>query len=91
MAALALLARLVKHRDPGAASLLCVRSEAVSASRASPLLRAGFARLRRSAALLVASSSMIGASIEGSPIDGVGECLRVCETSHQSAVISMAQ
>jgi len=49
----------------GAASLLCVRSEAVSASRASALLCAGIARLRGSAALLVASSSMIGASIEG--------------------------
>ncbi len=88
-AALALLAHRVEHRDPGAASLLCVRSEALSASRASPLLRAGFARLRRSAALVVASSSMIRASIQGSPIDVVGECLRVCETSRKSAVISM--
>ena len=49
----------------------------------------GIVWLRRSAALLVASSSMIGASIEGLPIDGVGECLRVCGTSQQSAVISM--
>ena len=49
----------------GAAWLLCVRSEAVSASRASALLCAGIARLRGSAALLVASSFMIGASIEG--------------------------
>ncbi len=61
-AALALLARLVEHRDPSAAWLLCVRSEAVSASWASPLLCAGIARLRGSAALLVASSFMIGAS-----------------------------
>ena len=45
----------------GAASLLCERSEAVSASGASPLLCAGIARLRGSAALLVASSFMIRA------------------------------
>ncbi len=64
-AALALLARLVEHRAPSAAWLLCVRSEAVSASWASPLPCAGIARLRGSAALLVASSVMIGASIEG--------------------------
>ena len=64
-AALALLARRVEHRDPGAASLLCVRSEAVSASRASALLCPGIARLRGSAALVVASSCMIGASIDG--------------------------
>ncbi len=66
-AALALLARRVEHRElpPGAGSLLCVRSEAVSASRASPLLCAGIARLRRSAALLVASSFMIRTSIQG--------------------------
>ena len=51
--------------------MLCVRSEAVSASRASPLLRAGIARLRRSVALLVASGSMIGASIEGCPKRGL--------------------
>ncbi len=43
-------------------SLLCVRSEAVSASRASPLPCAGIARLRGSAALVVASSVMIRAS-----------------------------
>ncbi len=48
-----------------AGSLLCVRSEAVSASWASPLLCAGIGGLRGSAALLVASSVMIGASIEG--------------------------
>ncbi len=88
-AALALLAHRVEHRDPGAASLLCVRSEAVSASRASALLRAGIVWLRRSAVLLVASSSMIRTSIQGSFIDVVGECLRVCETSQQRAVISM--
>ncbi len=56
---------------PGAASLLCVRSEALSAWRASALLRAGIARLRRSVALLVASRSMIGASIEGCPKRGL--------------------
>ncbi len=58
--------------SPGAGSLLCVRSEALSASRASPLLRAGIARLRRSAALLVASSFMIGASIQGYLAIGIG-------------------
>jgi len=51
--------------------LLCVRSAALSASRASPLPCAGIARLRRSAALLVASSVMIGVSIEGSLGTGV--------------------
>ncbi len=51
--------------------MLCVRSEALSASRASPLLRAGIARLRRSAALLGVSSFMIRASIEGCPKRGL--------------------
>ncbi len=58
--------------SPGAGSLLCVRSEALSALRASALLRAGIARLRRSAALLVASSFMIGASIQGYLAIGIG-------------------
>ena len=64
-AALALLARLVDHRECRHPSLLCVCSEAVSASRASALPCAGIARLRGSAALLVASSLMIRASIQG--------------------------
>ncbi len=57
--------RTQSNEGGGQTSLLCVRSEALSALRASALLCAGIARLRGSAALLVASSSMIGASIEG--------------------------
>jgi len=45
--------------------LLCVCSEALSAARASALLCAGIGGLRGSAALQVASSVMIGVSIEG--------------------------
>ncbi len=49
----------IDHIDPldrrRRTSLLCVRSEAVSASRASALLRAGIVWLRRSAAPLAAS------------------------------------
>ncbi len=91
-AALALLARLVEHREclQVSAPLVALRAlrgpERLAGLSPTP---AGIARLRRSAALLVASSFMIRASIEGSPIDGVGECLRVCETSQQSAVSSM--
>ena len=70
-AALALLARRVEHCGLQApSSLLCVRSAALSASRASALYRAGIARLRRAAALLGPSSSMIGASLEGCPKRG---------------------
>ncbi len=61
----ALLARLVDGSASKRPSLLCVRSAALSASRASALLCAGIGGLRGSAALLVASSVMIGASIEG--------------------------
>ena len=72
-AALALLARRVEHcglQASAPSSLLCVRSAALSASRASALYRAGIARLRRAAALLGPSSSMIGASLEGCPKRG---------------------
>ena len=66
--ALALLARLVENRAclqvPAPLVALCVL-RGRSASRASPLPCAGIARLRRSAALLVASSLMIRASIQG--------------------------
>ena len=51
--------------------MLFVRSAAESASRACPLLCAGLCGLRGSGAVLVASSVMIGVSIEGSLGTGV--------------------
>ncbi len=71
-AALALLARRVEHRGLQASAHLVALHVLRGRQRLaglSPTLP-GIARLRRSAALLAACSSMIGASIEGCPKRG---------------------
>ena len=85
--ALALLARRVKPRCPPLVALRALRGRRrlVGLSPTPP----GIVRLRGSAALLVASSSMICTSIQGSSIDVVAEGLRVRETSQQRAVREM--